>query len=255
MCYDGNARPPDPPGERGEANGNDLVLTAQDGYQFAAYLAQPVASSRAQVLIFPDVRGLHQFYKDLALRFAEMGSTALAIDYFCRTAGLTARDESFEYMPHVQQMTLPTFLHDVEAALEHLKQLAADSAPFVVGFCRGGALTLYVGAQNYDLAGLIPFYAGMSRAMPGAEGTPLEVSHKIHYPVLGLFGGADQGIPVEQVAQLDDELDKAGVEHEIVIYPNAPHSFFDRHQTQYANESADAWTRVLDLIRAHSSSA
>ncbi len=250
MCYDGNARPPEPPGKRGHATGRDLILTASDGTQFNAYVAEPSDAFRAQVLIYPDVRGLHQFYKELALRFAEVGLRALAIDYFGRTAGLTARDDEFDFMPHVQQMTMPTFYADVDAALAHL-QNDSDAATFVLGFCRGGTLALYTGSQNYKLAGLIPFYSGLARQVTGADGTPLEEAHKIHYPVLGLYGGDDPGIPREQVEQLDAELDKANVAHTLKIYDGAPHSFFDRKYTEFANESADAWARVLNFIEAH----
>ena len=84
-------------------------------------LSQPANPKAAQVLIYPDVRGLHQFYKELALRFAEVGYTALALDYFGRTAGISSRDKSFEFMPHVMQMQLTTFFQDVTAALDHLR--------------------------------------------------------------------------------------------------------------------------------------
>src|SRR5215831_115662 len=119
MCYDDNARPPLPPGESGNADGEDIILTAADGNSFAAFVAHPAHPKAAQVLIYPDVRGLHQFYKELALRFAEVGITALALDYFGRTAGLTSRDEPFDYMPHVQQLQLSSFSKDVNAALNY----------------------------------------------------------------------------------------------------------------------------------------
>lgn len=251
MCYDSNARPPDPPGEPREASGQDLVLTARDGNRFAAFLAQPVGEYRSQVLIYPDVRGLHQFYKDLAMRFAQVGVGALALDYCGRTAGLTARDDTFDYMPHIQQMQFPTFRLDVDAALDEMRRAAPDVGRFTLGFCLGGGLSLRSGAEDLPLAGIIAFYAGLGRAMPGTEGTPLDRAHRIRVPVLGLFGGADQGIPADKVEELDAELDRAGVEHEIVIYPGAPHSFFDRKQIEFANESADAWRRVLEFIRVH----
>src|SRR5947209_12778552 len=110
MCYDANARPPVPPGEGGAAHGEDKVLTAADGATFAAYLARPEATAHAQVVIFPDVRGLHQFYKDLALRFAEQGIAAVALDYFGRTAGLTPRTEDFDFKTHVAQIRFDQFL-------------------------------------------------------------------------------------------------------------------------------------------------
>ena len=252
MCYADNARPTDPPGASGTASGQDIVLTGTDGNRFAAYIALPVQPRGAQVLIFPDVRGLHQFYKELALRFAEVGVGALAIDYFGRTAGLSKRDDSFEFWPHVQQLRFDTLFTDISTAVTYLRQEVHVNSPiFTIGFCMGGTISFLTGTQNVDLAGLIGFYSGMTRNFPGSKGTLLDVAEDIKYPVLGLFGGADEAIPTEKVQEFDQHLAKAGVEHEIVIYPGAPHSFFDRRATDFAEASADAWQRVLSFITAH----
>ena len=101
MCYEYSARPPLPPIAGGAAHGEDLVLTAADGNKFMAYMARSGNADGAQIVIYPDVRGLHPFYKDLAIRFAEVGVSALAVDYFGRTAGTGARDEKFEFSPSV----------------------------------------------------------------------------------------------------------------------------------------------------------
>src|SRR4051812_16223223 len=223
MCYDDNARPPVAPGAEGAAHGEDIVLTAADGNQFAAYVATPNNPTGAHLLIYPDIRGLHQFYKELALRFAEAGIAAVAMDYFGRTAGLTSRDDTFEFMPHVQQLKLHTILADATASLA---ALGDGKASFVLGFCIGGTLSLYTGTEDLGLAGVIGFYAGLSRVLDPDKGTALEAANTIRYPVLGLFGGADQGIPPDQLEALDTQLDQAGVDHEIVVYPGAPHSFF-----------------------------
>ena len=252
MCYDDKARPPAPPGATGAAQGEDIVLTASDGNQFAAFVATPAKAAEAQIIIYPDVRGLHQFYKELGLRFAELGITALAFDYFGRTAGLTARDDSFEFRPHVDQFKYEPFSLDVQAALDYLRgKSGADTPTFVVGFCMGGSLALLTGTNPaFGFAGLIPFYAGLSRDR-GGKGSVLDNAEHVLYPVMALFGGADAGIPEAEVKQLDEKLDKAGVEHEIAVYPGAPHSFFDRQATEFADASADAWQRVLDFIAAH----
>ena len=249
MCYDSKARPPFPTERRGAAHGEDLVLTAADGNCFAAFAARPENPLGAQLVILPDVRGLHRFYKDLAILFAEAGVHALAFDYFGRTAALEPRDDSFEYMPHVQQLKAETFSADLRAAVNTAR---ADSGlpVFTLGFCMGGALSLMAGTGDYGLAGVIGFYAGLSRSFTGP--TVLERADTIKVPVLGLFGGADPGIPANQVEQLDQALDRAGVEHEIVIYPGAPHSFFDRRWTDFADASADAWKRILGFLKAHS---
>lgn len=252
MCYDLDSQPPIQPISGGSTNAEDIVLTAQDGTKFSAYIAYAAQPKGAQVLIYPDIRGLHQFYKDLADRFAENGYHALAIDYFGRTAGLTPRDETFEWQPHVQAMTFPTLLNDARAALDYLRQRnKTTKSTFIIGFCRGGTLSLLTGKEDVNLSGIIAFYAGMSREVPGAGGDTRELAAKIRFPVLGLFGGTDQGIPPSDVQKLDEQLDVAKVKHEIITYPNAPHSFFDRKAAEFANESADAWKRVLGFMGAN----
>jgi len=255
MCYDDNARPPAPAGASGAANGEDMVLTAADGNKFAAYLATPENPLNAQVLIYPDVRGLHQFYKDLALRFAEIGYRALALDYFGRTAGLTSRDESFEFMPHVQQIKIESFFQDVTASLDYLRDGDNIHKPvFVVGFCMGGSLALMSGTnKDFGFGGLIPFYAGITRDFGGA-GTVLDNAEKVSFPVLGLFGGADAGIPETAVRTLESKLDSTGIENKIILYPGAPHSFFDRRAADFADASADAWIQIQEFIASHSNS-
>jgi carboxymethylenebutenolidase len=224
-------------------------LTASDGNRFAAYAAYPEQTAQAQMLIYPDIRGLHQFYKELALRFAETGIAAIAMDYFGRTAGLTARDDAFEFRPHVEKLQLRTILADATAAITHLNASGTDRrAMFVLGFCIGGGLALYTGTEDVGLAGVIGFYAGLGRKWAEDRGTVLEAARYIKTPVLGLFGGADQGIPADQVEVLDQTLDQTGVAHEIVTYPGAPHSFFDRRAADYAEASTDAWQQVLDFI-------
>ncbi|MHB1005386.1 MAG: dienelactone hydrolase family protein [Chloroflexota bacterium] len=252
MCYEDGSQPPLPPIAGGAADNADVTLTSADGNRFAGFLARPFAPLGAQTLILPDVRGLHQFYKELAVRFAEQGVTALALDYFGRTAGIGPRDDSFEYMPHVARLDFRTISADVDAGLAYLRASRADAAPtFTVGFCMGGSLSLLTGTRDLGLNGVIGFYAGMTRSFVGA-GTLLDQAMRSKYPVLALFGGADQGIPPEHVERLKRELDEASVEHEVVVYPGAPHSFFDRRFAEYAAASADAWKRVLEFIKARS---
>jgi len=256
MCYDNQARPPEPPGVGGGGGGlgEDLTLTAADGNRFMAYVAHADRPQGAQVLIYPDIRGLHQFYKELALRFAEAGITSLAMDYFGRTAGLTARDDSFDFQPHVAAMTLPTFYADVNASVARLRTLAPGPQPiFTVGFCMGGALSLYSSTADLGLAGVIGFYAGMRRVWDEQKGPLPDAARHAKVPVLGLFGGDDPGIPHEQISALDEILDQAGVSHAIHIYDGAPHSFFDRRYAAWKDACDDAWARIFQFIETHKS--
>ncbi len=252
MCHDWGAHPPILPISGAAIDAEDIVLTAPDGNRFAATIARPAQPNGAEVVILPDVRGLHPFYKELAQRFAETGTRALAIDYFGRTAGIGPRDETFEYQPHVEKMQFPSVLQDFAAALAHLRsESKSEPSTFVVGFCRGGALALNVGAENFPLAGIVAFYPGLSRPIPGSPGGTLEQAAKIRYPVLALTGSADQSIPASDRQKLDEQLARAGVEHEVVVYPGATHSFFDRRYAEFADASADAWKRTVKFIADH----
>ncbi len=255
MCHDDTARPPYPPGASGTARGEDIVLTAADGNRLAAYAAHLVRPASAQVAIFGDARGLGPFYKELALRFAEVGIAAVAIDYYGRTAGLTAHDASFEFMPHLNQLKLQGLLADTAAALAYLRAGAGrERATFTLGFCMGGALSFLNGTSDAGLAGAIGFYAFSGTAAFFDDRSFLDSAEQITWPVLGLFGDADKVIPVSDVHTFDEKLDRAGVEHEITIYPGAPHGFFEIQQAEYAEASADAWKRVLDFINVHTRS-
>src|SRR5215213_10160082 len=101
MCFDTDSLPPIPVLSGGAVTHEDLVLESADGTRFAAFAAPPDEAPRAGVVILPDVRGLYPFYEELALRFAERGYAAVAIDYFGRTAGVGKRDDDFPYMDHV----------------------------------------------------------------------------------------------------------------------------------------------------------
>jgi carboxymethylenebutenolidase len=248
MCFDINAEPPIEANTGTGAHGDDLTLTSADGTRFAAFAAHPGHANGAGIVILPDVRGLFRFYKQLALRFAETGAEAIAIDYFGRTAGLTPREDDFDYMPHVRQTKLETVTQDVSAALAYLRGLPnAPRSLFTVGFCFGGSNSFYQAASNQGLAGVIGFYGRPVGSMTGGP-SPIDLTGQYSCPVLGLFGGADQGIPVEQVQQFDQAMTRAGVEHQVIVYPGAPHSFFDRHQEKFAKESEDAWQRILSFI-------
>lgn len=254
MCHDSDSRPPQPPDTGGSASGEDIELTAEDGNRFSAYVARPGYSRRAEIVIFPDGMGLRQFYKDLALRFAEQGIGALAMDYYGRSAGTGPRDETFNPMSHMQQLKSTTFFADVRAALAYLHQHSnEEQAIFTVGFCAGGALSLLTGTSDVGVSGVIGFY-GVVNGPLYTEGTGrvAEQARRTRVPVLGLFGGTDQYVPVSAVEQFEQGLASAAVNHEIVIYPDVPHSFFDRRAEEFAEVADDAWRRVLAFIAAHS---
>jgi carboxymethylenebutenolidase len=249
VCFDLDSSPPIPVLAGGALTHEDLVLESKDGTRFAAFAALPDDDAKAGVVILPDVRGLYRFYEELALRFAERGYAAVAIDYFGRTAGVEKRGEDFEYGPHVEQTTPEGIQADVAAAVAWLK--GQGSTPiFTVGFCMGGRHSWLSAAGGHGLAGAVGFYGRPREGRDGSPG-PAQQADKLEAPILALQGGADQGITAEDNEAFEEALTKAGVEHEIVIFDGAPHSFFDRKQEDFAEASAEAWQRTLDFIEAH----
>ncbi|HYU56899.1 MAG TPA: dienelactone hydrolase family protein [Actinomycetota bacterium] len=253
MCYDPAARPPLPPisGGAGSAEGERIELEAADGNRFAAYSVRHSDRGGAGMVVLPDVRGLHPFYEELALRFADAGVHATALDYFGRTAGVAERDDDFEYMPHVQATTPGGIAADVAAAAAHLRSPEGGAAErlFTVGFCFGGRNSFNQAARDHDLAGVIGFYGFVAERDEHDRDAPTRLAAGYRCPVLGLFAGADRNITHEHVRRFDEALGGAGVTHHVEIYDGAPHSFFDRAAEEHAEASADAWNRMLGFVR------
>jgi carboxymethylenebutenolidase len=245
MCYPDDARPPLPPIGGAASDHGEMVLTAADGNKFAAYFARAAKPTGAGMVVMPDVRGLHQFYKELAQRFAEAGIDAVAIDYFGRTAGIGDRGEGFEFMPHVEKTKPESISADVAAAVAHLKSKegGAVKATFTVGFCFGGSSSWNMSALVDGLSGCIGFYGRPERSLPFLP--------KMKEPLLLLIAGADF-TPQEAFHEFDKKLTEAKVPHEMHIYEGAPHSFFDRSFAEWKDAGDDAWRRMLAFIKKNS---
>jgi len=242
MCFDVDSAPPIPRIAGAAVSHEDLTLTAADGNTFAAFLATPDETAATGVVILPDVRGLYRFYEELALRFAERGHAAIAFDYFGRTAGTAKRDDDFEYMPHVQQTTPDGVMADTAAAAERLRELGIENV-VTVGFCFGGRNSWLASAVVPGLRAAVGFY-----------GNPASVMDRVgemKAPILALQAGDDANITAEANAEFERALEAAAVEHEVVTYDGAPHSFFDRKQAEFRSASDDAWQRTLAFIAQH----
>jgi carboxymethylenebutenolidase len=247
MCFDTDALPPDP-ARTGMGSGSErTVLAAGDGNRFAATIARTREAASAGVVIIPDVRGLYRYYERLAEHLADAGIHAVALDPYGRTAGAEHREEGFDYAPHRAAVRDDGIRADVRAAAQLLR---GDGATLVVsmGFCFGGRASLMQASQQ-SVDGAIAFYGPPTRSDEG-ELSPIGEAQAgvVRVPVLGLYGGADRGIPASDVEAYDRALEAAGVEHRIVVYPDAPHSFFDRSMSEHAEACRDAWARVLGFV-------
>lgn len=252
MCHPPGSIPPElPPDLRpisGGAGGADVTLTSEDGARFRAHLAKANAGDIG-VVIAPDVRGLHHFYEELAERFADAGVHAIAFDYFGRTAGLDRRPDDFPFRDHVPLTKPGQIQADIASAIGHLRGGTDARRIFVLGFCMGGRVAFNASADQREISGAVGFYGRLS-TRPGEEGTaPADRAQRMRAPILGLFGGADPGIPAEEVRAFDAALTAEKVPHHIETYAGAPHSFFDRTFDDHKEACADAWRRALGFMR------
>ena len=251
MCVDDDSFPPIPPISGGSAGSRDFHLTASDGTRVMAHAARAARPTGAGMVVIPDVRGLHPYYKELADRFAEVGVDAVAIDFFARTAASEDRSEAFDFMSQVPLTKPETLQADIAAAAAYLRTADGGQVKslYSVGFCFGGALSYLQAASGLGYAGVIGFYgwpSGLKRWPDRPK--PVDMVPRYTCAVQSIFGGADEGIPPADVEGFDAACRKANVKHDMKVYPGAPHSFFDRKYTEFADASADAWKRVQAFV-------
>jgi carboxymethylenebutenolidase len=249
MCAPFDSRPPLPAIAGAAVSHAHKVLESADGTRFATFVALPdEPTGKTGVVVLPDVRGLFGFYEELALRFAEQGHAAIAIDYFGRTAGASTRDADFPYMEHVPLVQPDEVQQDVGVAVAWLRSAQGGGVDAVatVGFCFGGRHSWLAAGGGHGLVAAVGFY-GNPAERNGQPG-PTDLAGTFAAPILALMAGGDEHITPDMVDGFDAALEAAGVEHEVITYPGAPHSFFDRRFEEFADTSADAWRRTLAFI-------
>ncbi len=210
--------------------------------ELTGYLARPEGNEPAPaIVVVQEWWGLNEHIKDVTRRFADEGFVALAPDLY---HGVVT-SEPDEARKQVMELDMMAAVQEIQAAVDYLlaqEYVNGDKAA-IIGFCMGGRLVLQTGLVAENLSAIIPFY-----------GTPLtaEEAPNIKAPVLGLYGADDGGIPVADVRAMETALTEAGIENEIIVYDGAPHAFFnDTRADSYRPEAAaDAWTRVLALLKS-----
>lgn len=262
LCHEAWSEPPLLPltlrAQGSRPPGEDLILTGADGSRFRAHLARASVAGDAGIVIAPDVRGLHSFYSTLADRFAEAGINAITFDYFGRTDGTDVPPGSFydgvtyqtsPFYEHVQKTTPGQIHADIRATSAQLRQATGVRRMFLTGFCFGGRVAFNAAAEQPDLTGVIGFYGMPIPRNDDDKDAPSLKASRTKAAVLGLFGGADQGIPQTAVDQYARTLTDHAVRHKLVTYPGATHSFFDRRFDEFREACDDAWRRMLGFIR------
>jgi len=220
----------------------EMVTLEVNGKSTAAYVAVPEGDGPwPGVVVIQEWWGLEEHIKDVARRFAAGGFVAIAPDlYYGEVA--TEPDEARKLR---MALDWDKALTAIQVAIDTLLA-RADVSPkkvAVTGFCMGGGLTWHAAAKLKHVAVTAPFYGG------GPEMTDEEVA-QIGGPVLAIFGELDQGVSPEVANSRAAQMDKVGIRHNTIIYPNAQHAFFNDTRAAYNPEAAaDAWQRVVDLFR------
>jgi carboxymethylenebutenolidase len=231
----------------------DILVPAADR-ELPGYRAMPAGGSKLPtVLVVHEIFGVHEYIRDVCRRLAKAGYLAIAVDMYIRH-GETAK-----------MSKIPDILAGPVAAAsdaEHMADLDACAAwaaknggdpqrLAVTGFCRGGRTTWLYAAHNPRLKAAVAWYGQLEGAItPRQPQSPLDLAGRIKVPVLGLYGGKDQGIPADQVESMRAELARAGAKSRIHVYPEAPHAFHADYRPSYRQDAAeDGWKRMLEWLR------
>jgi carboxymethylenebutenolidase len=248
------------------ANGlivEDIHFAGANGYQLPAYVARPTgAAARAAIIVVNEVFGIHDYIKDICRRLAHEGYVAIAPDYFDRAGDPAPLTDFNAIREIVATATYEQTMGDTEGALGWLSQqsFVNASAIGVTGFCWGGALVWMAAARFSAIKAGVAWYGRLAPAQPGGflyeEGRPwpVDIAARLHTPVLGLYGGQDQGIPVATVEQMRAALQAADNPSgsEIIVYEAAGHGFHADYRASYNPEAAiDGWRRALAWFREH----
>jgi carboxymethylenebutenolidase len=217
-----------------------------------AYFARPKGVANPPVvLVGMEIFGLHEYIKDVARRLAKLGAFAVAPDYYFRSGvDLTKLTDFKGIMPIVNKKPDAELVSDLDAGVAWAKSQGGDTARLgMVGFCRGGRSVWVYAAHSRALKAGVAFYGSLvdpkSPPNRGWPKSPIELAPEMKAPVLGLYGEADQGIPVAQVEEMKAALKAAGKTAEFKIYPAAPHAFHADYRPSYRQGAAeDAWKQM-----------
>jgi carboxymethylenebutenolidase len=233
----------------------DAKVKVQGG-EMPVYFARPEkAKNPPVVLVAMEVFGLHEYIKDVTRRLAKAGAFAIAPDYYFRKGeDLTKITEMPKLMPIVNSKPDAELLADLDATAAWAKSQGGNTGRLgIIGFCRGGRTVWEYAAHSKQLKAGVAFYGSL--VDPPAQKavwpkSPTELAAEVKAPVLGLYGEADQGIPVAQVEAMKEALAKAKKKTEFKIYPGAPHGFHADYRPSYRKEAAeDAWNQALAFLK------
>ena len=234
----------------------EVKIPTADG-TIPAYRAQPAAGGPfPTVLVVQEIFGVHEHIKDVCRRFAKLGYLAIAPELYARQGDVSNIADFKEIVSKVvSKVPDAQVMSDLDATVAYAKASGkGDTARLgITGFCWGGRIVWLYAAHNPKLKAGVAWYGRLvGQADPLHPTHPIDVAGKLNAPVLGLYGAADQGIPVETVEKMRAALKAAGKPGEIVVYPDTPHAFHADYRPSYRKEPAeDGWKRLLAWFKAN----
>ena len=231
----------------------EVRIPVDDG-TIAVYRAMPVGGkNRPTVILIHEIWSVHEYFKDLCRRLAKRGYLAVAPDLFGRQ-GDVSRAEMDAIRAIVAKVPDAQVMSDLDAAVQWAAKNGGNPDKLgVTGFCWGGRITWLYVAHNPKVKAGVAWYGPLVRpATPLTPRHPIDLVGSLNAPVLGLYGGADAGIPNDTVEKMQAALQAAGKASRIHLYPDTPHAFHADYRPSYRKEAADdGWKRMLEWFRQH----
>ncbi|MFT7721820.1 MAG: dienelactone hydrolase family protein [Roseateles sp.] len=226
------------------------------GFAMPAYRAAPQDGTQLPVvLVASEIFGVHEHIADVCRRFARQGYLAIAPELFARHGHAGAYTDIPRLIGEVVSKAGDAQVNgDLDAAVAWAAAQGGDTSRLgITGFCWGGRATWRYAAHNPGLAAAVAWYGPVARSYHAGDPSIIELAARIRAPVLGLYGGADAGIPADTLAQLEAALKDAGnTRCEFVVYPDTPHAFHADYRPSYRRtEADDGWRRCLGWFRKH----
>jgi len=232
----------------------EVKIPVTDG-EIPAYRAMPATGGPFPVvLVVQEIFGVHEHIKDICRRLAKLGYLAVAPELYARQGDVSKLTDFNEIISKVvSKVPDKQVLEDLDAAAAWAKKSDKGNTDklAVTGFCWGGRIVWLYAAHNPNLKAGVAWYG---RLIGPAEDLhpkhPLDLAGSLKAPVLGLYGGADTGIPLDTVEKMQAALKEAKQPSEIVVFPDAPHGFHaDYRPSHRAKEAAEGWKRLLEWFK------
>ena len=231
----------------------EVKVKVHDG-EMAAYRAQPATGSNFPVvLVVSEIFGVHEYIADTCRRLAKLGYQAIAPELFARHGDPRKVSSIQEILTGiVAKVPDAQVMSDLDACVAWAKVSGGDTARLgITGFCWGGRIVWLYAAHNPQLKAGVAWYGrlvGQAGALTPKQ--PTDLAAVLKAPVLGLYGGADSGIPLDTVWDMQDKLKAAGGKSMIHVYDDAPHAFHADYRPSYRKDYAeDGWKRMLAWFR------